>query len=342
MNSRKVQQLGKSTLALTLPALWARENDVEKGDSLSIHSRGPGTLTLIADSANPAERKVTIHAQELDKQALERAIIGQYVLGRQIITIHSESCLTDDHISAIYAAERQLMGLGVIEETPTEISIRCSVDSGDFTINNLIERLENTGSTMRNEAIKALLRGNPDLAQRAIRRERQANKIFVLLLRLIFTSHQNPVQVKALGIEKELELIGYRSIAKNLELAADNAEDIATLVLSVSGDIRPLDQSVSRDLLEFSSLVDGLSSLAIDAIVARDYDLYLECRTQFHAINNAEDSLLSELPELDPEELMRIRQAIISLHQTAEAAIRNAEIAANLILNQDSKYITIH
>jgi len=93
------------------------------------------------------------------------------------------------------------MGLGVIEETPERIAIRCSVDPEDFTLDNLLERLESTGSTMRNEAIKALANSNPDLAQRALNRERQANKIFVLLLRLIFTAYQNPNLARAVGLE---------------------------------------------------------------------------------------------------------------------------------------------
>jgi len=202
METRKVQRLGPSTLAMTLPAEWAKEHGVNKGDEVSLRMGGKGTLTVLPESVSTEESKAVINADGLDAQSLERAIVAQYVLGRRVIHVRSEGTLDSEHINAVYKAETQLMGLGVIEETPSDISIRCSVDPEDFTLDNLLERLENTGSTMRGEAVKALAHGNPDLAQRALNRERQANKIFVLLLRLIFTAYQNPNLARAVGLEE--------------------------------------------------------------------------------------------------------------------------------------------
>jgi phosphate uptake regulator len=50
METRKVQRLGPSTLAMTLPAEWAKENDVEKGDEVSLRMGGKGTLTVMTAS----------------------------------------------------------------------------------------------------------------------------------------------------------------------------------------------------------------------------------------------------------------------------------------------------
>ena len=167
METRKVQRLGPSTLAMTLPAEWAKEQNVEKGDEVSLRMGGKGTLTVLPESASTEDAEATLHADNLDADALERAILAQYVLGRRVINITTEDgALDSDHINAVYKAETQLMGLGVIEETPENIAIRCSVDPEDFTLDNLLERLENTGSTMRGEAVKALAHGNADLAQR--------------------------------------------------------------------------------------------------------------------------------------------------------------------------------
>ena len=194
METRKVQRLGPSTLAMTLPAEWAQEYEVEKGDEVSLRLGSKGMLTVMPESVQTEESEAVVNTTDLDADAVERAIVAQYVLGRRIIHVEAGEgeTLESTHINAVYNAETQLMGLGVIEETPDSIAIRCSVDPVDFTLNNLLERLESTGSTMRNEAVKALAHNNPDLAQRALNRERQANKIFVLLLRLLFTAYQNP------------------------------------------------------------------------------------------------------------------------------------------------------
>ncbi len=343
METRKVQRLGPSTLAMTLPAEWASAQDVEKGDEVSIRTSGKGTLTVMPESASTEETEAIIHADNLDADAVERAIVAQYVLGRRIIRIENEDgALSSEHINAVYRAETQLMGLGVIEETPENISIRCSVDPEDFTLDNLLERLERTGRTMRGEAIKALAHGNPDLAQRALNRERQANKIFVLLLRLIFTAYQNPNLARAVGLDSGFPLIGYRSIAKNLELTADNAEDIADIVMEAEGHSLNVDNPTMREIRDLTDQVDEITEIAVDAAVSRDYDRTIEARELFHEITDHEGEILAALPEMENGDLLRIREVLVSLQQTAQYAMRNAEIAANLALNEESEHMTIN
>ena len=332
METRKVQRLGPSTLAMTLPAEWAREHGVEKGDEVTIRQSGKGTLTVTPESANDGESQAMIDSASFDADSVERAILGQYVLGRRIIHVVSDDALDSETINAVYKAETQLMGLGVIEETPERITIRCSVDPEDFTLDNLLERLENTGSTMRTEAVKALAHGNPDLAQRALNRERQANKIFVLLLRLIFTAYQNPSLARAVGLDDGFPLIGYRSVAKNLELTADNAEDIAEIVLETDGHTLDIESGTMRRIREFTDQVDEITALAVQAVVERDYDRTIEVRYLYHEIRDRESDILADMPECSNEELLRVREVLVSLQQTAQYAMRNAEIAANLAL----------
>src|SRR6056297_1427385 len=311
METRKVQRLGPSTLAMTLPAEWAKEHDVEKGDEVSIRMGGKGTLTVLPESASTEESEAIIHADNLDAGALERAIVAQYVLGRRVIHVEkSEGALDSEHINAVYKAETQLMGLGVIEETPESIAIRCSVDPEDFTLDNLLERLENTGSTMRGEAVKALAHGNADLAQRSLNRERQANKIFVLLLRLIFTAYQNPNLARAVGLEEGFPLIGYRSVAKNLELTADNAEDIANICLDAEDNTLDVDSATMRRIREFTDQVDEITVTAVRAVVDRDYDLTIEVRDLFRDLRDREREILDDLPEMDNQKLLQVREVL--------------------------------
>jgi phosphate uptake regulator len=343
METRKVQRLGPSTLAMTLPAEWASAHMVEKGDEVSLRMGGKGTLTVMPESVQTGESEAIIHAENLDADAVERAIVAQYVLGRRIINVQApeEQTLESAHINAVYNAETQLMGLGVIEETPNKITIRCSVDPEDFTLDNLLERLESTGSTMRNEGIKALAHGNPDLAQRALNRERQANKIFVLLLRLIFTSYQNPNLAREIGLDDGFPLIGYRSIAKNLELTADNAEDIAEIAIETTDHSLNVDSATMRRIRDFTENVNDITNLAVQAAVDRDYDTAIEVSEGYAEIGDTEQDILTDLPEMDNEDVLQVREVLVSLQQTAEYAVRNAEIATNLALNEESEHTTI-
>jgi phosphate uptake regulator len=342
METRKVQKLGPSTLAMTLPAEWTKEYDVDKGDEVSIRLGGKGMLTVMPESVQSEESEAVISASDFDADALERAIVAQYVLGRRIIHVEAgDGSLDSAHINAVYNAETQLMGLGVVEETPERIVIRCSVDPVDFTLDNLLERLESTGNTMRNEAVNALAHNNPDLAQRALNRERQANKIFVLVLRLLFTAYQNPTLASEVGLKEGFPLIGYRSIAKNLELTADSAQDIADIALEADGHALNVDQATLRRIREFSERVDEISELAVQSAVQRDYDAANTARKEFADSEMQQREILADLPEMENEQLLQIREVLVSLEETAQYAVRNAEIATNLALNEESEYLSI-
>ena len=189
--------------------------------------------------------------------------------------------------------------------------------------------------------VKALAHGNPDLAQRALNRERQANKIFVLLLRLIFTSYQNPNLARAVGLDDGFPLIAYRSAAKNLELTADDAEDIAEIAMETDGHSLNVDTATMRRIREFTDDVDEMAELAVEAIVERDYDLACDVRERFAAVEDREQDILADLDELPNDEILRVREVLVSLQQTAQYAVRNAEIASNLALNEESGHVTI-
>ncbi len=341
MDTRKVQRLGPSTLAMTLPAAWARANNVEKGDEVAVRTTAEGSLTVTPESARGEETEATISVGEFDADAVERAIIGQYVLGRRVIHVTAEDTLEGPPINAVYQAESQLMGLGVIEETPDRITIRCSVDPEDFDLTNLLMRLENTGRTMRHEAIEALAHSNLDLAERALNRERQANKIFVLLLRLIFTSYRNPSIAQEMGLEDAFPLIAFRSVAKNLELIADNAENMAEIVLDADGERLGLDEQTVRRIREHNDQVDELTELSVETVVERDFETAREAHALFLALSERELDLMRDLPELSQKRLLQVREVLVALQQTAEHAVRIVEIASNLSLNEPSEFTTI-
>lgn len=343
METRTVQPLGPATVAVTLPAAWTKESDVTKGDELSLRVGNQGMLTVFSEAAQQPAAEAIIHPETLDAVAVERAILAQYVLGRRIIQVETKEGepLENTTITAIYDAEPQLMGLGVIEETPERLTIRCSVDPDDFTLTDLLERLESTSRTMRDEAIRAFDQCDPDLAQRALNRERQANKIFLLLLRFIFTATQNPPLTHTLGVDDELALIGYRSIAKNLELTADNAVAIAELALDTESPRLNMDGTTLQRIRAFTEQVHEITEQGVQCAVAPEYDRAMDVRRQFAAIEDGKAEILSDIDELPNEDLLRVREVLVRLRQTAQEAVRNAEIGVTLALTEESPYITI-
>jgi hypothetical protein len=58
-------------------------------------------------------------------------------------------------------------------------------------------------------------------------------------------------------------------------------------------------------------------------------------------VRNREIEILDDLEEMPNGDLLRVREVLVSLGQTARYAVRNAEIATNLALNADSEHVSI-
>jgi hypothetical protein len=102
-----------------------------------------------------------------------------------------------------------------------------------------------------------------------------------------------------------------------------------------------VDEATMRRIREFTDEVNEITELAVAAAVERDYDTAIEVRERFTETENREQDILSDLPEMDNTHLLEIREVLVSLQQTAQYAVRNAEIATNLALNEESDHISI-
>jgi len=340
VESRKVQRLGPSTLATTLPADWTAQNDVAKGDDLSLRLSDRGTITVFSKYATAEDREITIAADPLDGEALERAIVAQYALGRRVIQIETAGdTLRDEHVSAVQEAEKRLVGLGVIDETLEYVALRCSADPGDFSLPSLLGRLNTTATMMRTEAVLAFSNQDSDRAAQVLNRERRANRIFVLILRIIFMAHSDLRLTETIGLDAGLPLVGYRSVAKNLELSATTAEDVARTVVDTGG--TEASDGITNQIRGLNETVDDLTKLALEATLNPDFSKSMHVRNKFAAITDREREILVNVPELSNDEVLAIREVLVSLQRIAEYAMRNAEIAGNLSLNRGSEHLHI-
>jgi len=84
-----------------------------------------------------------------------------------------------------------------------------------------------------------------------------------------------------------------------------------------------------------------VTEMGVRSAVDRDYDIAVEVNRRFDDIRDNEQEILADLPEMDNADLLRIREVLVSLQQTAQYAVRNAEIATNLALNEESEHTSI-
>jgi len=334
---RKVQQLGSSTLAVTVPAEWARHHDIVKGDEVVVQrDENGGSLLIVPEQPTIEDTEATIDADVLTGDALERAIVTQYVLGRRLIRAEATTSLSVDHRNAVRNAERRLIGLGMVEQAETTVTVRCSVAPGDFDLPTLLGRLSRTEAAIRGEALSALIDGDVALAESVSRRNKQVEKLFYLFLRLVFATYRNPRLNQAVGLDTGFPLIGYRSVAQDVVLMADTAIEIANLA---SEGTTP-DPATAQKLIDLGDALDDAAGATRAAVTTPDYDATEDARAAFELVDDRIGALNDHLAAERPEPLLELQRAVVLLERSARHARDSLSVATHLAFRDDPSLVS--
>ena len=337
---RKVQQLGSATLAVTVPAEWARTHNVQKGDEITVQQNNTGgSLLLVPEEPVTLDTEATIDADKLSGKSLERALVTQYVLGRQLIRIEGTEPLGLEHQDGVLAAERQLMGLSTVEQGEKYITVRCSIGPEDFDLPTLLERLGRTEASMREGALTALTEGDTDLARQIISRRHQVEKLFYLFRRLLFATHRKPRLSRTIGVNTGFPLISYRALVQNVLLMADTAHTIGTIVTDHDGEVP--DAETADRLLSVSSELATAVERARTAVTNPTYENTQLARSAFDPIDDSLEAFQAYLSAERPEPLLVLQRVIDLLEQSARHAEDTLDIATSLALREDSALISM-
>jgi phosphate uptake regulator len=336
---RKVQQLGSSTLGVTVPADWVRHHDIEKGDELIMQrDESGGSLLLVPEDPTIDDEAATVDADALEADAVERAVVTQYVLGRQLIHVSGSEPLTDGQRNGVRSAERRLMGLGIVEERADEITVRCSIAPTDFELGTLLGRLFRTEATMREDALTALTTGDAATAERVRDRESQIEKLFYLFLRIVFATYRNPRLNRAVGLDTGFPLIGYRSAAQDIVLMADAAIELADIVRDY--DVAEPDAETRSRLETLGEALEAAATATRSAITAPDYGTTCEARAALSALEDEVDAVNAYLREERPEPLLALQRGVDMLERSSRHTRDTLSVATHLAFREDADLVT--
>ena len=160
MEKRKIQLVGQSTLTVSLPTAWVKRVSLKKGDFVTVAQENDGSLRIIEDSKT-SDMKSDIYNINSDnyhgKGLIGRIILASYAKGYNKIRINSSKKISSENLQANRNAELKLMGLSIVEETPSSVMLQCSINPINFPVDLVIRRLYILFSMMLDEAIQALM-----------------------------------------------------------------------------------------------------------------------------------------------------------------------------------------
>ena len=280
MEPRKVQKVGYSTLSVSLPMRWAKKRRIQKGDLIFISEESDGALRLTTEPGSSEDSSVYVVDVDLcdNTKVLERVIVGNYVLGRNIIRVESKRRLMREQIESIRWVTQRLLGIGIIEEGDRHLLLQCSIDPKNFPLSTVVRRLYVITSMMFKETLDGLLDGDMELAKDAITREYEADTIYWLLARLLASAQQSRLVSEGIGIDDPMDIVQSSLIARFLEMIGDRVHDVASNIIELQGfrkdgDSELIDRLTQMGQITFTmfdkavkSIFDGNVKIASDAV----------------------------------------------------------------------------
>jgi len=340
MESRKLQKVGYSTLSVSLPSNWVKEMNLKRGDSLFLVPEKDGSLKLFPSKLLKPREGIEEYICNADlcddPKMLERIIVGSYILGRDIFSIISSERVHSGHIEETRGIMRKLIGLGIIEETPDRITLQCSVDPRKFQLDMLLRRLSIISLTIVKEALQALVDFDASLAKDAIKREDEADMMYLLAMRLLVSAQRRREVAEEIGLKDPLHILYFGLMLRYLELIADYAEEIARRVIELLQKYEDkLPKWVIERISNLNDLAHDLVLKSVDCFFIGDIKIansLLEMRT---FIELERDRLMQELPEIP-----HLRLILWNITRIAYNGARIALIAIDNTLERKTKICT--
>lgn len=336
MESRKLQRVGRSTITVSLPNKWIKENGIKPGDIVFIVPEKDGTLRIIPRerlSQEKFEEEYVINADACtDTGLLERMIVGAYLLGKNVIRITSANRIERAHMDEIRRIVRKLVGLGILEETENNVLLHCSLDETRFKFDMLIRRLALLVLTVFSEAMRALLKNDKKMAQEAIEREHEVDTIYYLAIRLLLSAQEKEEIREQVGLTDVRFLPAARSVLQSLELVGDISEDIAKKVVSLRDSGETLNEEDIERIFSIGEKVQEIVKTSVESLFTGDVKLANRILEMKRSLKNEIEKLFYELPKVP-----YLRAIVSSINNIMHIGSISAEIAINRAIGEQSE-----
>lgn len=336
METRKVQKVGYSTLSVSLPMNWTKKMEIKKGDLIFLSEETDGALRLTVEPGKTEDNTVyMVNVDNCDNaEVLARVIVGNYVLGRNVMKVYSSRRLMREQIKSIRGVTQRLLGIGIIEESERHLILQCSIDPNKFPLETVVRRLYVITSIMFKEIMNSLIDGDMELAKDAITREYEADTIYWLLARLLASAQQSRLVSEGIGIKDPMDIVQHSIIAWYLEMIGDRVNDIAVSIISLQQARQESDDEIIERLVQIGMMAFTMFDKAVKSIFEKDLNVASDAVDLYENVENEESNLLKRFQNgISPDVAAIVSQIAWDMKIIAEHSSAIAEIAIDHALN---------
>ena len=288
--TRRLQKIGSSML-VSLPKEWIDANNLSKSNQVEIETN-QNNLSIRTQLSKRPSKEVEISYPLSEGEGIVPTITGAYLLGFDIIKIVGKSSISINDRESVRGSMRKLVGLEIIDEDATNISIQFLLDETSINPQNILKRMSSIALGMFNDVVLSIKNGDKPNLETIVNRDAEINRQYFLLVRLIRSTIMDTRLAGIFNLEN-IDILDYRIAANTLEIAGDTVVELSKSLIKSN-----ISKVELKKLYDFAKDIDEIQIKSIDSFISNNRMLAINAiklqRSNSTKISKIRSSLESE------------------------------------------------
>jgi phosphate uptake regulator len=278
-------------MLVSLPKEWIDANNLSKSNQVEIETN-QNNLSIRTQLSKRPSKEVEISYPLSEGEGIVPTITGAYLLGFDIIRIVGKSSISINDRESVRGSMRKLVGLEIIDEDATNISIQFLLDETSINPQNILKRMSSIALGMFNDVVLALKSGDKTNLEAVANRDAEINRQYFLLVRLIRSTIMDTRLAGIFNLEN-IDILDYRIAANTLEIAGDTVVELSKSLIKSN-----ISKVELKKLYDFAKDIDEIQIKSIDSFISNNRMLAINAiklqRSNSTKISKIRSSLESE------------------------------------------------
>ena len=251
---------------VSLPKEWIDANNLDKSNQVEIETN-QNNLSIRTQLNKRPSKEVEISYPLPKGESIVPTITGAYLLGFDIIKIVGKSPISIDDRESVRGSMRRLVGMEIIDEDATNISVQFLLDETSVNPQNILKRMSSIALGMFSDVVLALESGDKTNLETIANRDAEINRQYFLLVRLIRSTIMDTRLAGIFNLEN-IDILDYRIAANTLEIAGDTVVELSESLIKSN-----LSKTELKKLYDFAKDMDKIQIKSIDSFISNDRSL---------------------------------------------------------------------
>ncbi|MEM3126567.1 MAG: phosphate uptake regulator PhoU [Candidatus Woesearchaeota archaeon] len=286
MEQRKLISFGRSSYVLSLPQLWVKKHNLEKGNNLSIEELNEGLLIFPGEiKRKNADNEIVIKTENKNIDIIRREIASAYIRGYNTFIISGFD--VKDKADNISKFIQYLMALEIVEQSSNKIVAKDFLNIKEVSLESFIRKID----VILRSMFQDLKISDRSIIKNIIKRDEDVNRLTFLVQRAVKIAIKEPAIAKQLGENPE-SLLQYWRIATHLERTGDVLKAIATTLLD-----KKIDPKLQKTAESFFDEIEKQYLMIAKAYHEKDEKMAINATQMKNDIIEKGDKLMQKIKD---------------------------------------------